>query len=167
MQVLEKSTTQAAHWIADQFVELEIPKLSRSAGPFGSESAIGILMRSGLWASLPASTRCIASVLAEFADRTTLTVALSYQALIRFSGVESRNAIAAALRKLESMGWLKITTGARERGSVVQKVSTYRLTPQSDQLLQLVETHAAAMREAIQLEKAQRAEANEERYCVS
>jgi hypothetical protein len=137
---------------------------------YGSETDIGLLVFSGIWARVSPTAQAVVPVLLEFAERgndQTLTVQISYRALARYSGVSSPNAIAAALRELEEIHWLSIVAGRREPGSgLVRGTSKYVLTPRSDELLELANANCSQMRDEIEAERKLRAEARVKRKHV-
>jgi hypothetical protein len=164
---------EAAEWVAARFPVPEISARTHLNVParrifqYGSESDIGILVHSGLWAKLSPTARAIVPIMLELAEREpdqTLTVQISYLGLARFSGARSPNAIALALRELESINWLVIVAGRREPGTgPVRTTSKYILTPRADRLMELANAHCAQMRNEIELQKEMRAEARRER----
>jgi hypothetical protein len=126
MAVLDVSGGQAARWIADRFQTPDLPPGRRLAleerriFKFGSESDIGVLIQSGLWAELSYATRCIVPVLLELAERVpgtqNLKIQISYRAIEQFSGLSSPNAVRKALRELQSIFWLRQSAAQREPG---------------------------------------------------
>ena len=165
-----KSPGEAARWISELFT---VPKLARGKHlvqperrifQFGSESDIGLLVHSGLWAQLSAPARSIVPVLLEFANRDplkqTLTVQMSYRALARYAGVASHRAIAQALRELQEIHWLAVAAGPRDPGSgPVRVVSNYLITPRSDEVLEIANANFARTRDEVETERKLRAEA--------
>jgi hypothetical protein len=111
-----ESVGDAARWISERFHVPELPRGKHLDQParrrfqFGTESAIGLLVHSGLWARLKPGTRALAPVLLEFADREqgkqVYHLQISYLAIRRYSGISSPNSIKAGLRELESIHWL-------------------------------------------------------------
>jgi hypothetical protein len=164
----------AARWIAERFY---VPDLlrgrhlvqpERRTFPYGFESELGILIRSGLWPRLSSAARSLAPVLLEFADnepgKQILTVRMSYRAMMRYSGISSPNAIAEALRELAQIRWLTRMPGQREPGpGPVRGTSTYLLTPKSDELRELADANFKEMRDEIEIERKLRAEARAKR----
>jgi len=155
------SALDGALWIASRF---DVPHLARGSHlkhrgrvfrPAGFEGDIGRLVQSGLWAELSAPTRSIVPVLWYFATneqgRVVYTVTMSYRAIGRYSGVVSANAISRAIRELEEIGWLK-RPAAKAVGPIVE-TSTYVLTPESDDLMELANARAKQMRDEIEAEK--------------
>lgn len=164
---------EAALWIANRF---EVPNLpqgrhliqpERPIFQFGSESEIGLLVHSGIWAILSPTARALVPVLLEYADREsqrTISIRISYIALTRYSGVSSPNAIAGALRELQDLGWLTKAAGLRTPGSApVRETSTYLLTPRSDQFLELAHSMCAQMRDETTMQRKLRADARAKR----
>jgi hypothetical protein len=167
---------EAARWIAQRFQVPDLPpgkhlvqRVQRERRtPYGFESDMGLLIRSGLWPQLSPTARHLVPVLLEFAEQDTgkhtFTITMSYRAMARYAGVASPNAIASALRELQQIHWLTFQTGRREPGAgPARRTSTYVLTPQSDQLRELANATCAQMRSVIEIEKKLRAEARTER----
>ena len=76
----------------------------------------------------------------------------------------SNCALAKALRELQEIGWLSASAGAREPGSgPVRSVSTYLLTPRSDEILELANANFAQVRNDVEAERTLRAQARAER----
>jgi hypothetical protein len=175
MSVLgSKNPGEAARWIAGRFKVPELPRGKHLVQPerrifqVGFESDIGLLVRSGLWAQLSPPARSIVPVLLEFANQDpgqqTYTTQISYRALARYSGVASHRAIAGALHELRALHWLASVPGPREPGAgPVRSVSTYVITPRSDELLELANAHFAKTRDEIELQRRLRAEQRSKR----
>jgi DNA-binding HxlR family transcriptional regulator len=171
MAVLDfENPGDAARWVAQRF---DVPEIStgkhvvepdRRIFQYGSESEIGLLIRCGLWPRLSVAARALAPVLLEFAEPQTRSVTISFQAMKRYSGIASPNAISAALRELEQIHWLSIVPGRREPGSgPVRTTSTYVLTPRSDELMELANANCKQMREEIEIQRQIRAAARAKR----
>ena len=177
-QVLELSVGKAARWIASRFAVPELPRGKHLVQPrweigrYGFEGDLGILVRSGLWATLSLSTRAIAPVLIEFCDREplkqTFQVTISYRAISRYSGIASQRVIAGALRELQELHWLVALPGQRTQGSgPVRDVSSYLITAGSDELRELANANFAKHKTDIEAERTLRAEAKAERRKLS
>jgi hypothetical protein len=169
-----KTAREAAKWIAEHFEVQELPLGKHLVQPerkifrVGFEGDIELLVRSGLWALLSAATQSVLPVLRELAQRNpgtqTFTIQISYRALARYSGIASPKAIAKALRELQEIGWLSASPGVRQVGSgPVRNVSTYLLTPRSDEILELANANFAQMRNDVDAERTLRAQARSER----
>jgi hypothetical protein len=159
-----KTPGPAAQWIAERFNVPEQPDRKHLRQPerrifqFGNESEIGVLVYSGLWARLSPSARSLVPVLLELADREPSTqsyrIQSSYQAISRFAGISSPNAIAGALRELQDIHWLLMLPRKREPGlGPVRESSNYLLTPRSDQLLELANANCAQMRDEVEIQR--------------
>jgi hypothetical protein len=133
----------AAKWIAAQFDVPYIPKGRHIVAPnrdrwmAGHESEIELLIRSGLWAKLSPAARQLVPVLLEFSLKDegpgqTRSLHMSYQAMLRYSGLCSPNAISRAVGELTKLGWMERLASDGPRTGPVRKVNTYRLTPHSD-----------------------------------
>lgn len=165
---------EAARWIAERFQVPDLPAGTNLQQPerrilqFGRESEIGLLVHSGLWSRLAPTACALVPVLLELAERDpknqTLRIKISYLALGRYSGLSSPNAISAALRELQDIGWLTIVAGPRTPGSApIRETSTYVLTPRSDELLELAQSNCAQMRDEIEMQRRLCAEARAKR----
>ena len=165
--VLERTPKDAAVWIAQQFRVPSIPARKHLMEParivhqVGLESALGLLIRSGLWAQLSAFAQRLLPVLLEFADRfdpkdRSARLRLSYRAMQRYVGVGSPRAVAQALAELEEIGWIR--REERAAAGPVGKAAAYMLTPFSDQLQELANSTAADLRTNIRVERELRAE---------
>jgi hypothetical protein len=164
----------AARWIAERFEVPELParkhlvQPERRTFPYGFESNLGLLIRSGLWPRLSPTARHLVPVLLEFAEQDSgkkiFAITMSYRAMARYAGVGSPNAIASALRELQQIHWLTLLPGRRDPlGGPARSTSTYLLTPQSDQLRELANATCAQLRSDIEIEKQLRAEARAKR----
>jgi len=175
MTVLQlKSPGEAARWIASHFEVPDLPRGRHVVQPrrhifrVGFEDEVGLLVRSGIWSRLSAPARSLVPVLLELAERDTetrsLSAQLSYRTLSRYSGVASPNAIKKAVQELQEIAWLSVSIGPRKPGSgPVREVSTYLLTPRSDELLELANANFAQQREEIEMERKLRKEARAQR----
>jgi hypothetical protein len=175
MAVLQlKSPGEAARWIAGHFEVPDLPpgrhvvQQRRRIFRVGFEDEIGVLVRSGIWARLSTPARSLVAVLLELAERDSetqsLSAQLSYRTLSRYSGVASPNAIKKATLELQEIGWLSVIAGPRKPCSgPVREVSTYRLTPRSDELLELANANFAQQRAEIEIERKLRREARAQR----
>jgi hypothetical protein len=164
---------EAALWIAERFEVPDLPpgrhlvQPERRTYQFGSESEIGLLVHSGIWAMLSPTARALVPVLLEYADRESeapISIRISYMALARYSGISSPNAIAGALRELQEIHWLSMFPGTRTPGSApVRESSSYVLTPRSDELIEHAQAIYSQMREEIEVQRTLRAEARAKR----
>jgi hypothetical protein len=104
--------------------------------------------------------------LLEFAEKRgpldeNARVQKAYRTMVRFSGVQSHNAIRKALVELSEMGFLVLPTGPTPRYPNRQP-ATYIVTPNSEQLRELAHTVARQTQEEmaaeVELRKRQRNE---------
>ncbi len=125
---------QAALWIAARFDVPALPKgvhVRKREGYYPRfragdiDTVVELLVRSGLWCTLSHAERSILPVLSTFANRNTGSAEISYQGLMRYSGVRSPATIAAAMRHFQRIGFLKIVRGPA--AGVLRKVNQYRL----------------------------------------
>ena len=169
-----KNPGEAARWIASRFEVPELPRGRHLVEPerrifqFGTESEIGLLVQSGLWAWLSTSARSIVPVLLELSEDVpgtqNRTIQISYCSLSRFAGIVSPNAVAAALRELQQIHWLTVLPARPEDGArPIRDTSTYLITPRSDELVELANANFKQMRAEIDAQKQLRAKARKER----
>jgi hypothetical protein len=127
------SLRQAALWIAARFEVPQRPKgahIKKRQNWFPHfragdvDRVVEVLVRSGIWCTLSHAERSLLPVLSTFLNRNTERAEISYQGLMRYSGVRSPATIAAAMRHFQKMGFLKIT---RARATdVLRLVNQYR-----------------------------------------
>ena len=171
MNVLKlPSPADAALWIAERFRVPTIPARRRlPSAPVPHrvfyERGLGLVVRSGVFASLSEATRCIAPVLLEMAERREpaheeLALQISYVGIARFSGVRSHRAIRKALIELGEIGFLGMPSAGLRR-SPNRTSSHYILTPLSDELWESCNAFAAQVRTEIAAEKELRKRARE------
>ena len=172
MDVRGVGPADAALWIAERFTVPSIPARRRlrdgneRSYRVGYEHGLGLLIRSGLWAELSEPAKAIAPVLLEFGEKVrplddTLRVQMAYRTLVRFSGIQSHNAIRKGLVELSEVGFLILPAGAAS-ASLDRKSATYIVTPNSHQLWELAQTTARQTQQEIgaevELRKRQRNE---------
>jgi DNA-binding HxlR family transcriptional regulator len=165
------SPAEAAAWLAKHFDVPTIPKGKHLNEPprrivmAGFEGAIGLLVQSGIWARLSEATKAIVPVMHHFGEReegsTTYRLKMSYRAISRYGGIKSHNAIIKAIRELEEIHWLERLPS--KSNSAIQPVRVYRLTPESDELMEAANAMAKQMRGEIETEREIRAQKKEER----
>jgi hypothetical protein len=166
------SPKDAALWIAERF---DVPQIAprkhikeprRLIHMAGFETALGLLIRSGVWSTgLSPVAQRLAAVLLELGNfRATAaseerdkikSLDLSYRAMARYAGSSagamSPSAIAKGLSELEAIGWLQRQEPAST--GPTRKVACYRLTPFSEQVCELANGTAAELRNDIAIEK--------------
>jgi hypothetical protein len=173
VQGLTNSGT-AARWIAARFTVPEltpgrhIVQAERIIFQFGSESHIGFLVHSGLWAQLSTTARSIVPIFLEFgkpaSGQQNLSVQISYRALSRYAGIASPNAISAALNELRDIHWLCRLPSKPEPGvRPIRATASYLVTPRSDELVELAQYRSSLMRTEIDDERELRAEERQKR----
>jgi hypothetical protein len=155
------SPLEAGVWIAERFPvrcvkarkHLEQPR--RLILRAGFEGVFGLLVQSGVWARLLPATRSIIPVLLTFAERdpgkTTYRLTMSYRAISRYSGIKSPNAIKAALKELEELGWLRHASARIQ--NVLRETTMFELTPESDAVSEHANMLARQTRDEIQAER--------------
>jgi hypothetical protein len=137
------SCGQAMAWIAGRWQVPMIPKHSKlrrperwTTGRVGVSdcSVVEDLVRSGIWAWLDDAGRAVLIALLCFADPTTGAATISLRGLCRYSGKASRTTISGVISRLEIIGLLDVR---RARDGAVRKVSTYRVTPDTNKFQEL------------------------------
>lgn len=161
MDVRGIDVKDAACWLENHFSVERIAKGKHLTSPatafrVGYEDPIGLLVKSGIWASFIPPTRSIVPVLlslSERAEKDTFSVTCSYRAIVRESGVKSFNCISKALDQLEELGWLTIQQVQPAAGQVLRKVNTYILTPYSNSIMELANGMAKQKRKDMESER--------------
>jgi hypothetical protein len=160
MGVLAIDMGSAVRWIADRFT---VPNVKPGA-PIGGRhrepkpyrvdlgSELQVLVRSGLFGQLSAAESRILVALQVFKDPDTELSPLSYQAIMRYSGVTSRRDVSRALAQLQRFHALQINRGLRV--GITRQASTYRVTLDDPKFLDLCNSVAAVAREEIARERA-------------
>jgi hypothetical protein len=165
MGVLNCDFPAAVAWICERF---PVPQAKRGR-PIGqrsrwpqhyrvgaSGSEFELLIRSGLWAQLSPSQRSILPVLLAFRDSDTGLTTVSYRGLMRYAGVGSPRSISRAIWRLQALHILKVH---RANGiGVVRGCSSYHLTLDDTQFIQLLNDIYRRHRDEISHERAYRAE---------
>jgi hypothetical protein len=157
-----ENPADAALWIAERFPVPLIPARKRLVseqprrGRVGHERGLGLLIRSGLWATLSKAAKAIAPVLLEFAERRGLMedlwdVEIAYLTISRLSGVRSPNAIRKALVELSEVGFWVLPAGGPRR-CLERASASYVVTPNSQQLWELAQMVAHHMQQEIAAE---------------
>jgi hypothetical protein len=132
------SCGQAVAWIAARWEVPMLPKHSKLRRPerwttgrvgVANCSIVESLVRSGFWAWLDDAGRAVLMALVCFADPLTGEATISTRGLCRYSGKASRTTITGVISRLEIIGLLAVR---REKDGAIRKVSTYRLTPDTD-----------------------------------
>jgi hypothetical protein len=143
MVYLGCTLADAVAWITARF---EVPVVAREAkvrrperwqaGRVGvSQFPLEPLVRAGAWAWLGDGARAILVALACFTDPATGEATISTRGLGRYSGKMSRSTITTVIRQLENVGLLKVN---RAKDGAICKVSTYRLTLDSEKFQRLL-----------------------------
>jgi hypothetical protein len=153
----------AASWLEQNFEIRSMPK-RRHLEPnqplrwcqVGHEQPIELLVKSGIWPALSPQAQRIAPALLSLAtkeERDTFRVRISNRGIMRYSGVRSFSSVSKGIRQLEEIEWLECLPSDALAGSVLRSVSTYRLTPYSDGLMELAQAMAAQSRKEIEAER--------------
>ena len=166
MGVLGCDFPLAVGWICERF---PVPSANRGS-PIGPRSRwrpnyrvgtsgteLELLVLSGLWALLTATQQKIVPVLRAFRDEETGWAQISYRGLMRYAGVGSATSIARAIRGFECLHALRVER--TQAVGVVRGCSRYRLTFDDADFLRGLNEVYRRHREAIERERAFRAEA--------
>jgi hypothetical protein len=162
MDYLSVDPTKALRWLDEHFVIPRLPKgahlkdSTRRSYEVGKESVMQGLVRSGVWAKLPTPAQKIFPVLMEMGELDEKTrrykSTISYLALRRYSGVGSDKSVKVALDALRDFFLLEFVQ-VPGTGSAVRAVSSYLLTPYSDEFLALANAVAGEQRIAVSTER--------------
>ena len=135
MGVLSINVGCAVAWIADRFAVPNV-KPGRPVGKCGKQaqpyrvgvhgSEFEVLVKSGVFGQLTATERSILVSLQVFRDAESGITTLSYQALLRYSGIGSTASVSRALKNLQRLRAIQVYRGARI--GVTRECSTYRVT---------------------------------------
>jgi hypothetical protein len=169
MAVLSIELGAAVRWIADRFTVpnvkpgAPIGRRHREPKPYRVDlgSELQVLVRSGLFGQLSAAESRILVTLEIFKDPDTGLTNLSYQAIMRYSGVARRENVANALKQLQRFHALQVNRGLRV--GITRQASTYRVTLDDPKFLDLCNSVAAVAREEIARERAFRKDARQSR----
>lgn len=121
-----------------------------------SASSLEYVIRSGVWASLSQAEKSLLPVLDMFADPTTHAVQISYQGMMRYSGIRSRATISAALRTFEKLHLVQTTKG---KDAGLRACGEYVLTFNDPDFIEYASSLSKQHRESIALERKLRSKA--------
>jgi hypothetical protein len=162
--VLAVDFGDAVRWIAERFTVPNI-KAGRPLGPSNREPKpyridlgddLQVLVRSGLFGQLSAAESRILVALYVFKNPETGLSHLSYQALMRYSGVAGRDNVSKALAQLQRFHAIQIHRGLRV--GVTRQASTYRVTFDDEKFLALCNSVDQIRREQVACEREFRAD---------
>jgi hypothetical protein len=166
-----KSPADAAGWVAAKF---DVPTIARQRrrgdSPrmrVGHEQGLALIIRSGLWGWLSEATQAIAPVIWHFAEKEephheVFKAQISYQTIMRYSGLTSPNAVHKGLVELSEIDFLTLPVRGR-REALERGTNTYVVKPYSDILWELAQTAACHIRQEIEAEVELRARLRRER----
>jgi hypothetical protein len=100
-----------------------------------SGSALEMLIRSGIWASLTPAQRSIVPVLDTFVDVATRKVTISYRGMMRYAGVRSQSTVSTALKQFQALRFLQLEP--RKDSDGIRACGTYKLCFDDPHFLQL------------------------------
>lgn len=124
-------------------------------------SSLGVLVRSGIWATLTPSQRSIIPVLETFTNSESQWATISYRGLMKYAGVRSQSTVAAALKRFRKLMFLKIVTGKDAEG--FRTCNKYQLNFDDPEFLQLAKDCWQKHENEIRRERELRKEARQER----
>ena len=124
----------AVQWIASRYKVPDAPKgkhiqhQERWPERFrvGTSSALEMLVRSGIWASLTPAQRSIVPVLDTFSDPQTREVTISYRGIMRYAGVRRRSTVSGALKRFRALRFLCVESTRDSEG--LRACNRYRLS---------------------------------------
>ena len=128
---------------------------------YTNESLFEWLVRSGLWAELTPTQRSVLPALHAFTDAETGLAEVSYRGLMRYAGVRSLTSIAAAVRHFRRIHLLQVEPRIGNDG--FRACNRYRFTFNDPKFLDLLNKIYRSHFEAVQLERAFRAEERKRR----
>ena len=169
MSVLRLDFRQAVQWITSRYEVPAAPKgkhiarLQRWPERFrvGTGSAVEMLIRSGIWASVTPAQRSLLPVLETFADSQTHKATISYRGMMRFSGVESQSTISSALKRFRALRFLRVESGRDNEG--LRTCGTYQLCFDDPDFLRLANDSFRRNSEEIEQERELRKNARNKR----
>lgn len=156
MGYLSINFNDAVHWIAARFIVPDIklgrPLGRRACGPSPDRagtrgSQLEVLVKSGLFGQLSSAESRILLILEIFSDPDSNTITMSYQAIMRYSGVHSRSNVSHALARLQRFHAIQISRG--QRIGITRQCSTYRVTLEDPQFYDLCNKIGKSVREQV------------------
>jgi hypothetical protein len=147
---------KAISWVAGRFDVPLIParkpheRREQRTRLDGVIDPITFLVRSHIFSRLSTPSRLLAPVLVGLSGRnehsadTPRRVAVSYRALMRYSGLKSPNAVRKAIEELTVIGWMR---GASDRAGLVRVTGSYVIVPFARPVVEL--GHALAKEEQL------------------
>lgn len=123
-----------------------------------SASSLEYVIRSFVWASLSQAEKSLLPVLDMFADPATHAVQISYQGMMRYSGIGSRATISSALRAFEKLHLIQ-TTKAKDAG--LRACGAYVLTFNDPDFIDCASSLSKQHHESIALERELRSKARD------
>ena len=114
--VLGLDVRAAVKWITSRYSvpaapkgkHIEHPERWRERFRVGTGSAVEVLVRSGIWASLTPAERSLVAVLETFADPLTREVTISYRGMMRYAGLRSQSTVSSALKRFRALSFLRV-----------------------------------------------------------
>ncbi len=170
MGVLDCDLASAVRWISERYpvpnIRVGRPEGSALASPAPYRVGVHgsdweVIVRSGMWGAMTAAERSILKMLDGFTDSDTGMVRVSYQAIMRYSGVAKRGNVADAIRELRKMHAVQSVSGLR--CGLVRECSSYRVTLDDPKFLELCNAVYQDARQEIAQEREYRASQKRER----
>ena len=173
VDVLRVTVAEAAKWIGQRFPVPTIPARKHLAKPLPvvrdieHQGALELLVKSGVWAVLPAAARSLVPVFHVMApdDRARqrgYSVTLAYRTLRRLAGLGSDSSVSKGLEALDEIGFLKNPKGKGPK-ALIRATNTYRVTPFSESLLERAHAVHAQTRAEIEAEREMREDQRRQR----
>lgn len=170
MSVLGVDITSAARWIAERFEVPSLPKGKHLRSRFRwperfrigtSDSRLDVIMRSGIWALLTPKQHSILPALNTFTPTNETKVKISYRGLARYANVRSHSTISAAIRRFESLHFLRKCRKSTDDG--FRDCSAYEWTLENPKFLEIADAQHNKQRAEIEAERNLRAKARANR----
>ena len=134
----------AISWVAKLFDVPEIParkphEHSEHRRIDAVTDPITFLVRSHIFSRLSTPARLLAPVFAALSEKDGSSeaprlLAISYRALMRYSGLKSPNSVSRGIEELKVIGWMR---GGSERAGLVQTTAAYVVTPFASAIIEL------------------------------
>jgi hypothetical protein len=126
-----------------------------------SGTALEMLVRSGIWASLSPAQRSIIPVLETFADPQTHKVTISYRGMMRYAGIRSQSTVSTGLKRFQTLHFLRVERRWESDG--LRACNTYHLCFDDPEFVEHANQHLLQQRDLIENERKLRRQARNQR----
>jgi hypothetical protein len=170
MSVFTVDLRHAVQWITSRFKIRPAPKgrhiqhQERWPEVFRvgtSHTALEMLVRSGIWASLSPAQRSMIPVLATFADPQTQEVTISYRGLMQYTGIRSQSTVSAGLKRFQTLHFLRVERRRESEG--LRDCNTYHLCFDDPESVECANRSLRHQRDLIKHERELRRQARNQR----